>query len=139
MPVSQPVQNSSWPQTVMTEVPGRRIDLWLRSPARDAVRRLKAANAEPIQVLFRGGTYFLTNEVVFLPEDSGTAAAPITYTAFPGEKPIFSGGKTITGWKPGEGGLWTTEIPQVKQGNWYFRQLCVDGNRRPRRDCRNRG
>ncbi|MGO8753562.1 MAG: right-handed parallel beta-helix repeat-containing protein [Thermoguttaceae bacterium] len=100
--------------------------------ARNAVRRLKAATREPIQVLFRGGTYFLTKEVVFRPEDSGTAAAPITYRAFPGEKPIFSGGKMITGWKPGEGGEWTAEIPEVKQGRWYFRQLCVDGIRRPR-------
>ena len=96
------------------------------------MRRLKAATREPIQVLFRGGTYLLTSEVVFRPEDSGTAGAPITYRAFPGEKPIFSGAKAIVGWKPGEGGVWTVEIPEVKQGKWYFRQLHVDGQRRPR-------
>ncbi len=47
--------------------------------ARDAVRRLKATTKEPVQVLFRGGTYCLAEEVVFQPEDSGTPQATVTY------------------------------------------------------------
>jgi hypothetical protein len=45
---------------------------------------------------------------------------------------VLSGGKVLTGWRRGPGSLWTVEIPEVKQGKWYFRQLHVDGQRRPR-------
>jgi len=34
----------------------------------------------------------MTSQVLFREEDSGTAEAPITYTAYPGETPIFTGG-----------------------------------------------
>src|SRR5437879_5797422 len=69
--------------------------------ARDAVRSLKASAtaAGPIRVLVRSGTYFLEEPLVFGPEDSGTLDAPITYAAYPGEKPILSGGLAIKGWK----------------------------------------
>ena len=100
--------------------------------ARDAVRTLKAQTRAPIKVLFRGGDYNLVQPVVFRPEDSGTPAAPITYAAVPGEKPIFRSARSITGWKRGDRGLWTAEIPEAKQGKWYFRQLYVNGQRRPR-------
>ncbi|MHB1037628.1 MAG: right-handed parallel beta-helix repeat-containing protein [Pirellulales bacterium] len=100
--------------------------------ARDAVRQLKAQSprTRPVQVIVRGGTYRLTEPVVFGPEDSGTAEAPVRYSAWPGETPVFSGGVPIGGWKRGEGPLWTTEVPGVKEGRWYFRQLFVDGKRR---------
>ena len=49
--------------------------------ARDAVRQLKQAGLlkEPVNIKLQGGTYRLAREVVFGPEDSGTAACPITY------------------------------------------------------------
>jgi hypothetical protein len=100
--------------------------------ARDAVRQAKSNAKTPVNVVLRGGTYWLEQPLVLGPEDSGTADCPVTYVAYPGEKPIISGGKTITGWKKtGPGELWTAEIPEVKQGKWYFRQLHVNGQRRP--------
>jgi len=100
--------------------------------ARDAVREAKGKATGPINVLVRGGTYRLDKPLLLGPEDSGTADAPIAYMAYPGEKPVISGGRTITGWKRSSGELWTAEIPEVKQGSWYFRQLHVNGQRRPR-------
>lgn len=105
--------------------------------ARQAVRKLKQVRAAegkegPIKVQVRGGEYLMSKPVVFTPEDSGTAACPITYEAYPGETPVFSGGKCITGFKPGEGELWVAEIPEVKAGKWYFRQLYVNRERRRR-------
>jgi hypothetical protein len=99
--------------------------------ARDAIRRLKAQGQlqKPIRVLFRGGTYRIAGPVVFTAEDSGTKEAPITYAAWPGEKPVASGGAPISGWKKGDGPVWTTVVPKVKEGSWYFRQLFVDGRR----------
>ncbi len=51
--------------------------------ARDAIRALKKAGPlkEPVTVWLGGGTYTLSQEVKFGPEDSGTADCPITYTA----------------------------------------------------------
>jgi hypothetical protein len=99
--------------------------------ARDAIRRLKAQGAlrEPVKVMVGGGVYRLTEPLVFTPEDSGTPAAPISYMAVPGQKPVLSGGVPITGWQKADGRLWTAEVPAVKQGQWYFRQLFVGGRR----------
>jgi hypothetical protein len=69
--------------------------------ARDAVRKLQRNRAKksPVVVMLRGGTYRLAQPVVFSDQDSGTKEAPITYMAYPGERPIMSGGRLITGWK----------------------------------------
>ena len=100
--------------------------------ARDEIRKLKAAGAlkGPAVVQVHGGTYRITEPIVFTAEDSGTKDAPITYAAAPGQRPVISGGVPIVGWKEQGGGpLWTTTIPQVKEGKWYFRQLFVGGKR----------
>ncbi|MCE5248891.1 right-handed parallel beta-helix repeat-containing protein [bacterium] len=99
--------------------------------ARDAVRALKAKGplTKPVTVYIGGGVYTLSKPVVFTPEDSGTAEFLVTYAAVPGESPVVSGGKAITGWKKGADSAWTAEIPEVKAGTWYFRQLFVNGKR----------
>lgn len=98
--------------------------------ARDAVRRLKQAGplTEPVNLLLRGGTYAVTEPVVFGPEDSGTAECPVTYKAFPGEEPILSGARRLTGFRS-EGGLWRLRLPEVVAGDWFFRSLFVNGRR----------
>ncbi len=109
--------------------------------ARDALRRLTAdgRRAGPVTVLLRGGTYRLTEPLVLEPKDSGTQDAPVTYAAYPGERPVVSGGRRITGWKAGGDGAWQVRLPQVKAGRWRFRQLFVDGHRRPRARMPNEG
>jgi len=100
--------------------------------ARDAIRGLKARGPleKPIRVLLRGGTYRVAEPIVLTADDSGTEGAPITYAAWAGEKPVISGGVPIAGWKKeADGPLWTTVVPEVKEGKWYFRQLFVDGRR----------
>ncbi len=101
--------------------------------ARDAVRSLKASrHGHPVTVLMRGGVYRLSRPLVFQPEDSGTADAPVIYAAYPGERPVISGGRQIRGWKRGADDLWTTRLPDVAAGHVYFRQLFVNGRRRER-------
>ena len=99
--------------------------------ARDAVRRMKEQGPlrKPVRVLLRGGTYAVGEPVVFFEGDSGTKQAPICYAAYPGEKPILSGGVPISGWHKAEGPLWTATVPGVKEGRRYFRSLFVDGKR----------
>jgi hypothetical protein len=127
--------NDAWSGT-LKEPNAARTDGPLASlaRARDAIRALKAAGrfTAPVTVSVRGGTHFLTAPLVLTPQDSGAADRPITYRAYPGELPLLSGGRRITGWKPVEKGLWQAELPQLAQGRWHFRQLWVHGDWRNR-------
>jgi hypothetical protein len=105
--------------------------------ARDAVRALrKTAEQNRItRVVLRGGTYYLNSTVEFGPEDSGTEQAPVVYAAAPGEKVVLSGGRLMGGGRWGEANgrkAWVVDVPEVKEGRWRFRQLFVNGERRPR-------
>jgi hypothetical protein len=94
--------------------------------AKEAARTLRGK--KPVSVLLRGGTFFLDETLVFTAEDSGTAEAPVVYAAWPGEKPVLSGGIPIRGWKEAEvqgRDAWIAESPET-------RQLFVNGARRPR-------
>ncbi len=99
--------------------------------ARDIVRRLKQAGKidGPVHVRFASGQYPIVEPVVFTPLDSGTANAPIVYEAAPDARPILHGGRAVTGFQPGPGGVWTTKVPEVASGKWNFEQLWVNGRR----------
>ena len=102
--------------------------------ARDRIRALRGTagvSPGPVTVLVQGGRYELKEPFVLEPQDSGMAEAPITYAAAPGAKPVFSGGRVISGFKA-NGRLWEAAIPGVREGAWYFRQLWVNGQRRQR-------
>ncbi len=101
--------------------------------ARDRVRELKqhAALDGPVTVWLRGGSYPLREPVVFGPADSGA----VTYAAYPGETPVLDGGRAVTGWREeivNGRTAWVVDLPEVAAGRWHFRQLFVDGVRRPR-------
>jgi hypothetical protein len=98
-----------------------------------AAREFKAGpggkNAS-VTIWVRGGTYFLATPLALKPEDSNLKLA-----AYPKERPVISGGRRILGWKevPVAGKkLWAAEIPEVREGKWFFRELWVNGARRVR-------
>jgi len=110
--------------------------------ARDAIRALKARGdaAGPVMVLVRGGAYTLTEPFVLAPGDSGTEEAPITYAAFPGDAPVFSGGRRIRAeWRPYQGEIVVCDVPGARGGGWRFRQLFVNGERQDRARLPNTG
>ncbi len=107
--------------------------------ARLAVRKIRAGGAGTIQVIIAGGRYELTQPVVFESEDSGVKNAPTVYTAAPGAKPVFSGGRQITGFTQRKDGLWEARVPGVADGKWYFEQLWVNGHRATRARTPNTG
>ncbi|HSH94485.1 MAG TPA: right-handed parallel beta-helix repeat-containing protein [Roseimicrobium sp.] len=102
--------------------------------ARDAVRKLRPTlpAGEPVRVMVANGNYSLSAPLLLEPVDSGSKEGPVSYEAAPGAKPVFSGGKTITGFKKGAGQLWTATVPGVKEGTWRFEQLWVNGKRATR-------
>ena len=82
--------------------------------ARDAVRDLKKSKSTDIVVLVREGTYQLNSTVVFGLKDSGVGESTVTYAAYPGETPVFSSGREITGWQKVTAEL--PGLPEVAQG-----------------------
>ena len=97
--------------------------------ARDAVRKLKAEGmpSDGITVCLHGGTYRLEKTLAFGPEDSGTSESPVVWKAVAGEKPILSGGVSVTGWTPDANGRFKATVNLDN-----FRQLWVNGQRAQR-------
>ncbi len=102
--------------------------------ARDALRRMKAREPlnEPVVVRIASGTYPLQQTLVFEPQDSGTADAPVIYQAAEGARPVLSGGRKIHGFVPAQRGAWKVHLPEVEAGKWYFEDLYVNGRRATR-------
>jgi len=98
--------------------------------ARDALRKLQAAGplTQPVEVRVRGGVYRPADMLTFEPQDSGTETCPISYVATPKETPIFSGGMSITGFRPWKGKILVADVPASLKDT-YFRSLFVDGER----------
>ena len=101
--------------------------------AQQAVRALKAGAAKgAITVRLRGGRYELKEPLILTPEDSGTADAPVSWSAVDDEAPVISGGVRLSGFAADAKGRWTVRIPEVQRGEWTFAQLWVNGERRYR-------
>jgi hypothetical protein len=105
--------------------------------ARDAVRELLKTRGEarPVRVEVLAGTYHLDAPLELGPDDSGTENAPVIYAAAPGDRVVLSGGRRLEGggWGKANGHkVWMLNIPDVKQGQWRFRQLFIDNTRRMR-------
>src|ERR1039458_462664 len=96
-----------------------------------------AAGRPSLTVFVGGGLYCAEAPIVLTPEDSDLVLA-----AYPGQKPVLSGGRPVTGWKEvtvqGKK-LWAANIPSVRDGKWYFRELWVNDQRAIRARHPNRG
>lgn len=96
--------------------------------ARDAVRRSGVLGRAPVTVHFADGVYELPEPLVFAPEDSGTAEAPVVYQAVNRGNAVFSGGRRLTlDWQPHRDGIWRAATPD----GLAMDQLFVDGVARP--------
>lgn len=118
--------------------------------AQTAVREtIKNGNNTSIEVVVRGGTYFLSQTMEFSPEDSGPTSAPVIWKAAKGEKVVLSGGRRLIGmWKKNREGVWFLDLPETKgwkrnvnesekytknpNSLWSFRELFVNGKRATR-------
>jgi len=130
-----PDGNDSWTgQQVKVNEQGNDGPLATLTGARDAVRQLKSKGplAEPVRVIIGAGKYTMSEPVEFTQADSGTEQCPIIYEAAAGARPVFFGGRVISGFKEGENGIWQVQVPEVAAGKWYFEQLFVNGRRATR-------
>jgi hypothetical protein len=109
--------------------------------ALEAVRQFRAGRGsgsnQPVAIYVRGGSYFLAQPLVLQPLDSGLLLA-----AFPHEGPVLSGGRRVGGWHEVSlqgRQLWAAELPAVREGKWFFRELWVNGQRATRARHPNHG
>jgi len=85
------------------------------------------ATRETVTVFLREGTHYLKQPLVFTAGDSGTAQAPVTYSAYGSEKPVLSGGLLLTNldWKPYKDIILQAQVPEDLRTD----QLFVNGER----------
>lgn len=76
---------------------------------------------KPVRILVGDGIYPLTAAIKLGKEDSEVA-----WEAAPGAKPIFAGGRSITGWQKRDDGLWRASLSDKA---WRFEQLWINGRR----------
>jgi len=131
-----PTGNDAWSGKIAARNAGG-TDGPFASPARAqlavrALRRVSPGLQRPVVVMLRGGMYYIDKALSITPVDSGTPASPTVFAAYPGEKPVISGGAPVVGWQKGAEGRWQVQLPQVQQGKWTFTQLWVNGERRYR-------
>ncbi len=83
-------------------------------------------------ILIKEGVYQLNKPLVLRPEHSGTNRTDLKIKNFGNEKVCVSGGKKLEDWKKQKNGWWACDIPEVKSGEWKFRQIYVNGELRHR-------
>ncbi|GAA3647139.1 right-handed parallel beta-helix repeat-containing protein [Flavivirga jejuensis] len=99
--------------------------------ARNTIRahKITSSKRQSYTVIVENGNYTMKEPFELAPEDSGTEKFPITYKAAKNAAPVFSGGKTITGFSVNEKGIWEVKITESVYYKWQFDQLYVNGKR----------
>ena len=90
-------------------------------------RRGRHHEAGRAQILLHTGTFTLAEPLVLTTEDSGLTVAACRH-----ESPVISGQTLLRGWKcfTRNPNVWQTEIADVRNGNWIFHELFVNGQRK---------
>ena len=99
------------------------------SRAQQAVQGLQQSSqsrANPIVVMLRAGTYFVSQPISFTSANSGTPV-PVIWSNYGSETSILSGGLRLTSWTNTAPNTWETTLPISAQ---YFEQLFYNGERR---------
>lgn len=110
----------------------------INRPFKTIQHALDAAIDSQVKIIFlKEGIYQLEEPLQLLPDHSSDDSLIIT--SYPNHKVVFNGGKEIKGWKKDNNGWWVTTIPEVKEGNWKFRQLYVNNDLRQRARKPNEG
>ena len=138
--------NDAWPGTLaQPNANGSNGPLRTLAAAQTAVRRIRRDMGEPetVAVVLGGGCYSLDRTWCFDAADSGFGVrghfdgrtSPVIWRAADGAAVTVSGGRRVAGWQPAElngRAVWRAEVPWMDGDERFFRQLWIDGERRPR-------
>jgi len=79
---------------------------------------------EAVNIILRGGTYYLTKPVVITSQDSRSGSTAIVFKSFPGESVIISGAVPLKlKWSEYKNGIWQARVEKEV----IFDQLFVNG------------
>jgi hypothetical protein len=94
----------------------------LGKPFATIQRAQQAVRQQPGPVWLRGGTYYLSEKLVFSAGDSGSKAAPVVYQAYGKEQPVISGGVRLEklDWQPYRDGIVQAKVPADLQTEEIF-------------------
>ncbi|MCZ7640463.1 MAG: acetylxylan esterase [Verrucomicrobia bacterium] len=98
--------------------------------ARDAIRAVKQRDALPaggVEVRIHPGEYRVTQTFRLGAEDSGTAAAPVTYRAVGREAPRFTGGVRLSSFAVVEDTAVLARLPESARGQVWSADLAGAG------------
>lgn len=97
---------------------------------------LKAAEAvfqkdgnENCTVWLEGGTYLISEPLTLRSNQLVNQEGNLTIRALPGENPVISGGKPVTGWKKQPDGLWKASLPEDLNSDREVRELFIGSHR----------
>ena len=94
--------------------------------ARDKVAKINSKMTGDIVVHLAGGTYEISESVVFDVNDSGTNGHKVIYKAAAGQTPIVSGGKAVKKWELHDK---EKNVYKAAVGDLEFRQIYANGVR----------
>ncbi|WP_079414632.1 right-handed parallel beta-helix repeat-containing protein [Paenibacillus ferrarius] len=99
--------------------------------AQRAARNYRVTNGmkdQVVQVVVRGGTYYLHETLTLTEEDSFTS-----FSTYSEEHAIVSGGRKLNvAWRPYRDGIFVAEVPEILKEQLQFTQLFVNGKRQIR-------
>lgn len=101
--------------------------------ARGILRELRKAGRlqEGATVWLRGGKHYRSQTFELTEDDSGAAGKQIAYRAYPGERPVLIGGRSVTRWQPYREGILKADLKTQGFPEFRFRQLFFNGKRQP--------
>jgi hypothetical protein len=94
---------------------------------------------EGIHIYVDKGTYYFSEPLFIRPEDAGTVKSPTIIEALTKERPVFSGGRVIRGWRKisgviqhlpsrSRGMVWVADAPD-EDDDFDFRQLWINNKK----------
>ncbi|SDW66126.1 right-handed parallel beta-helix repeat-containing protein [Paenibacillus sp. CF384] len=78
--------------------------------ARDKVRTVNSGMSGDIEVILRGGKYYLSSTLTFNENDSGKNGYRVYWKNYTGETPDLIGGQLITGWTLDSGNVYKANV-----------------------------
>lgn len=94
---------------------------------------------EAIDIQIAPGIYELDTPITLNTPNNETTDGVITFRSNGNGRVILSGGRSISNWEQIAPNHWIAQLPDVKAGNWYFRQLFAGERRLTRARTPNKG
>ena len=85
-----------------------------------AVKAIAESELHSVNIWLMDGVHILEKPLDFYPEDNRYGKSKLSIKAFPGARPVISGGRKLSGWAQNSKGHWVTDVPNdLEPGELY--------------------